>query len=237
MANLRIAEIFSSIQGEGIRAGTPSTFVRVSGCNLRCGWCDTQYASWRPEGPTLSADEIIEQVSMLEIEHVVLTGGEPMLFDPIVELTTLLNESGHTITIETAGTVYRELSCDLMSISPKLSNSSPGEAAGPGWNKRHEETRLSPNVLRRLTKRYSYQLKFVVDPDIPDFEANQIGEIDAILDQVGPVRSDRIILMAEGTDSETLHRRERMLVETCMNKGWRLTPRLHIDLFGNERGT
>src|SRR5687768_3452828 len=124
MSKLRIAEIFESIQGEGIWLGTPSTFVRVSGCNLRCVWCDTPYASWIPEGPTMSIDELLEKVRPT-ISHVVLTGGEPMLFDPIEELARRLKERGHIITIETAGTVYRELPCDLMSISPKLTHSTP----------------------------------------------------------------------------------------------------------------
>lgn len=132
MAGLRIAEIFTSLQGEGLWLGTPSTFVRISGCNLRCTWCDTPYASWNPEGSVRSVDEITNDVAGRNVAHIVLTGGEPMLFDPVEELASALRERGHTITIETAGTVFRELPCDLMSISPKLSNSTPGPEAGPG---------------------------------------------------------------------------------------------------------
>ncbi|MFY9234996.1 MAG: 7-carboxy-7-deazaguanine synthase QueE [Fimbriimonadaceae bacterium] len=235
MSKLRIAEIFSSIQGEGIWAGTPSTFVRISGCNLRCIWCDTPYASWKPEGPSMSLEEIVDQVTCHSIEHVVLTGGEPMLFDPVEHLAARLKARGHMLTIETAGTIHRELDCDLMSISPKLANSSPGGSAGPGWKERHETIRLNPQVLRELTFRYPYQLKFVVNPDLGI--DGQVGEIESLISSIGEGQPNRILLMAEGTDSETLHRRERMLVETCMKKGWLLTPRLHIDLFGNTRGT
>lgn len=234
MAGLRIAEIFTSIQGEGIWLGIPSTFVRISGCNLRCVWCDTPYASWSPEGPVRSVAEIADDVASRNVCHVVVTGGEPMLFDPVEDLVSSLKTRGHTITIETAGTVYRELPCDLMSISPKLGNSTPGDEAGPGWKERHERTRLDREPVRRLVQRYPYQLKFVVDPEN---SPGDIAEIEGLLAEVGPVQPDRILLMPEGTDSETIRRRGRKLVETCLSRGWRLTPRLHIDLFGNTKGT
>lgn len=228
---LRIAETFASIQGEGIWAGIPSTFVRVSGCNLRCVWCDTPYASWSPEGPTVTVADLVVQVERYGVRHVVLTGGEPMLFDPIEDLAGRLHEAGHKITIETAGTVYRELPCDLMSISPKLANSTPPPDSG--WAERHEKTRLDREPLRKLLGRYDCQLKFVVDPD----KGDDLGEIEELLKGLPPVEPDRVLIMPEGTDSETLHRRQRALVEPCMQRGWRLTPRLHVDLFGNKRGT
>ncbi len=228
---LRIAEIFASIQGEGIWAGIPSVFVRVSGCNLRCVWCDTPYASWSPEGPVLPLGDILGQVEGYGIRHVVLTGGEPMLFDPIEDLTSELKAKGHTITIETAGTVFRELPCDLMSISPKLANSTPPESSG--WAGRHDEIRLDREPLRQLIGHYDCQLKFVVNPEGGD----DIFEIEALLSELPSVPAERILLMPEGTDSETLHRRQKALVEPCMRRGWRLSPRLHVDLFGNKRGT
>lgn len=223
---LRIAEIFSSLQGEGLFLGVPSTFVRVSGCNLRCVWCDTPYASWNPEGPTLTLDEIVDQV---RARHVVVTGGEPMLFDAVVPLTQRLREMGRVITIETAGTVNRPVECDLMSISPKLWNSTPPSSSG--WDERHESTRRQPEVIRALMARYPYQLKFVVS------HARDLEEIDALLAEIGPADPERVLLMAEGIDSDTQLRRQRELVPLCLERGWRLTPRLHIDLFGNTRGT
>lgn len=228
---LRIAEIFASIQGEGLWVGTPSVFVRVSGCNLRCVWCDTPYASWSPEGPVVEIAEVVGQVEKSNVTHVVLTGGEPMLFDPIEELACQLKERGHTITIETAGTLYRDLPCDLMSISPKLSNSTP--PAESGWRDRHEATRTNIEVLRKLTTAYPYQLKFVVNPDVP----GDLPEIDALLAELGDIDPLRVLLMAEGIDAEIQRRRQRELAKICMERGWRLTPRMHIDLFGNTRGT
>jgi len=229
-SKLRIAEIFASIQGEGMWLGHPSTFVRVSGCNLRCRWCDTPYASWEPEGPVMEIDEIVQLVADNSPRHVVLTGGEPMLFDAIVLLAESLKRMDKTITIETAGTVFRELPCDLMSISPKLSGSTPDKESG--WRERHETTRLNLETLKNLQNTYRHQLKFVVNPE----EGDEIAEILDLLAKLGS-SIENVMIMAEGRDTETLHRRERMLVPICMQYGFRLTPRYQIDLFGDKRGT
>jgi 7-carboxy-7-deazaguanine synthase len=224
--SLRIAEIFTSIQGEGRWIGVPSTFIRVSGCNMRCAWCDTPYASWKPEGPTMATEDIVAKV---EANHVVLTGGEPMLFDGIEPLIEALNARGYVITVETAGTVFRDVDVDLMSISPKLANSTPPPDSG--WADRHEQTRLDRRPLRQLIERYDYQLKFVLQ------QPEEVAEIEAILAELPAIDPDRIFLMAEGIDRETLLRRQKDLVRVCLEKGWRLAPRLHIDLFGDTRGT
>jgi 7-carboxy-7-deazaguanine synthase len=154
-----------------------------------------------------------------------------MLFDPIVELSVKLRERGRTITIETAGTIYRELGCDLMSISPKLANSTPPEDSG--WRSRHESTRLDREPLKQLMAAYDCQLKFVVDPDQP----GDIEEIEGLLSRLPTIEPQKVFLMAEGIDSATLNRRMRNLVPICMERNWRLTPRLHVDLFGNTKGT
>ena len=228
---LRIAEMFTSVQGEGIYVGVPSVFIRVSGCNLRCGWCDTPYASWAPEGPVRELNDIAAEALGHQIQHIVLTGGEPMLFDAIGPLATALREGGRTITIESAGTVFREVECDLMSISPKLANSTPD--ADSGWVERHEATRLDRSPLEQLMGRYECQLKFLVDPDQP----GDIEEIEHLLGDLPGIAPERVLLMAEGTDSATLNRRRRLLAPICIERNWRLTPRLHVDLFGNTRGT
>lgn len=221
----KIAEIFDSIQGEGLLMGTPSTFVRLSGCNLRCVWCDTPYASWRPEGVTMELAEIVARPSR---RNVVITGGEPMIFEGIGELCEAMGQEAH-VTIETAGTAYREgLKCDLMSISPKLANSTPTD--DPAWRERHERTRRDRSPLLELTRSYPYQLKFVVTG------ASDLAEIDEIL---VPLKADpaRILLMPEGTEAESLRERMKDLVPICMARGWRLCPRLHIELYGNTKGT
>src|ERR1700674_3462346 len=100
---MKISEIFYSIQGEGILAGVPSVFIRTSGCNLRCVWCDTPYTSWAPEGTDMSVANILSHVVAT---HGVVTGGEPMIAPDIVALTEALRAANKHITIETAGTVF-----------------------------------------------------------------------------------------------------------------------------------
>src|SRR4051812_42191805 len=121
-----ISEIFYSVQGEGSLVGVPSIFVRTTGCNLRCSWCDTPYTSWNPVGDEFSVAAILERTAQYAAaRHVVITGGEPMIAPGVVDLSERMRERGMHITFETAGTVYAPVACDLMSISPKLSNSTP----------------------------------------------------------------------------------------------------------------
>src|SRR5947209_8183444 len=145
---MKIAEIFFSIQGEGRLAGVPSAFVRTSGCNLRCAWCDTDYTSWQPEGEHLSVTAILDRLVEYPTKHVVVTGGEPMLLPEVVDLCAGLRERGYHITIETAATVFRPVVCHLASLSPKLSNSTPWQREGGRWALRHEQHRLRPDVIR-----------------------------------------------------------------------------------------
>jgi 7-carboxy-7-deazaguanine synthase len=223
---LKIAEIFYSIQGEGSLVGVPSVFVRASGCNLRCAWCDTPYTSWRPEGADVPLDQILGRVKAHPARHVVVTGGEPMIAPDIAPLTQGLRSLGMHITIETAGTVFASVACDLMSISPKLSNSTPeGE-----WAARHDRLRIQPAVLRELMARYQYQLKFVIE------KRADVEEARALVEQLGADRA-RVILMPEGTDRDRLRERSVWLAEICKEEGFRLSPRLHVDLYGNRRGT
>lgn len=231
---MRISEWFYSIQGEGSLVGIPSVFVRTSGCNLRCGWCDTPYASWKPEGEERSVAEIMAEVQRHPARHVVLTGGEPMIAKELPELAARLREAGYHITIETAGTVMPEgIACDLASISPKLSNSTPSlERAGEGWVKRHEETRLQPAVLRAWAEQYEVQWKFVISNEQDLMEAHEV------LESIGTtIEPSQVLLMPEGTSVEAIQGRYPLLIEACKKHGYRLSPRLHIDLFGNKRGT
>lgn len=227
---LRIAETFESIQGEGFWTGRRSIFVRLSGCNLRCIWCDTPYASWEPEGPVRSVPDTLDELLSSPIKDVVVTGGEPMLFEGVVPLCAGLREGGKIITIETAGTVARTLSCDLMSISPKLRHSTP---IGTDWEARHEDLRLNLDVLRNLITSYDHQLKFVVNPEHDEPGVDEITELLQALN----ADAANVILMPEGTDTETLHRRSKLLEPICKELGFTLGQRLHIDLFGNTRGT
>jgi len=226
---VRICEIFESIQGEGLLAGVPSLFIRASGCNLRCAWCDTPYASWAPEGEEWSVNRLAARVRESRLRHVVITGGEPMIFADLVPLTHSLKEEGRHITIETAGTVDADVACDLMSISPKMSNSTPHGIEGGRWVEIHERARLRVDVLRRLTARYDYQLKFVVSA--PD----DLGEICSLAERLG-APPERVLLMPQGVTAEELRERSLWLVDLCRETGFRYCPRLHIFLYGNRRG-
>jgi 7-carboxy-7-deazaguanine synthase len=226
---VKIAEIFYSIQGEGTLAGIPSVFVRTSGCNLRCVWCDTPYTSWAPEGAQMTVAEIVTAVAAFPAGHVVVTGGEPMIAPDIGELTAALGDAGLHITIETAGTVFAPVRCDLMSISPKLANSTPRERDGGRWAAQHERLRRQPDVLRLLMAEYDYQLKFVIAA--PD----DLGEVEELVAELGATR-DRVMLMPEGVDSGTLSERGRWLAEICKERGYRFSPRLHVMLWGDRRG-
>ena len=223
---MKIAELFYSIQGEGSLVGVPSVFIRTSGCNLRCAWCDTPYTSWRPEGADLALTRILDEVKAHPARHVVVTGGEPMIAPEIVPLTERLHGLGLHITIETAGTVFAPVACDLMSISPKLSNSTPeGDCAA-----RHDRLRIQPAVLLELMARYEYQLKFVIG------KPAEVEEARALVEQLGAARA-RVILMPEGTDRDRLRERSVWLAEVCKEEDFRFSPRLHVDLYGNRRGT
>ncbi len=226
---MKIAEIFYSIQGEGMLAGTPSAFVRTSGCNLRCVWCDTPYTSWEPTGEEMALEEILARVTRFRTHYTVVTGGEPMIAPQVVPLTEALRQMGQHVTIETAGTVFAPVDCHLMSISPKMSNSTPVERDEGRWAATHDRLRLQTGVLRRLMSAYEYQLKFVLQRE------DDLGEIKGLVDELH-ANPQRVVLMPEGTDADVLRERATWLVEICKQEGFRFSPRLHIDLYGNRRG-
>lgn len=232
---MRISEIFHSVQGEGLMAGVPSVFIRTSGCNLRCRWCDTPYTSWNPEGESMELDAIMTRVLGYGCRHAVLTGGEPMVASGIHELAAALRAEGIHITIETAATIApRGIAFDLASLSPKLANSTPNHSSAGAWSARHEETRLNPGVIRQWLEEGPAQIKFVVSA------VEDLPEIEELLNAVGAVPGftrDRVLLMPEGTDAQGLREKGPVLAEICIEHGFRFAPRLHIELFGNTRGT
>ena len=224
-----IAEVFASIQGEGQYTGVPSAFVRTSGCNLRCWFCDTPETSWRPVGEHREWRDVVEEVVGLECPHVVVTGGEPMLQPGVVPLTRSLRERGYVVTIETAGTVDAEVEADLMSISPKLGNSTPRDDAT--WASRHDATRDAPGVIERWIADFDYQLKFVVD------RPGDVDEVESYVGRFAAVDPERVWLMPQGVTSEEIAERAGWIREAAESRGWRVSPRLQIELWGNRPGT
>ena len=226
---MKIAEIFYSIQGEGTLVGVPSVFIRTSGCNLRCTWCDTPYTSWQPEGVDQSLEQILQTTAQYGASHVVVTGGEPMIAPGIVTLTQQLRAARLHITIETAGTVYASVACDLMSISPKLENSIPWDREGGRWAAQHNRLRWQPDVLKQLISEYPYQLKFVIAAP------EDIAEVDRMRQELGSPPA-QVVLMPEGVTREAMQQRGVWLAEICKTTGYRFSPRLHVDLWGDKRG-
>jgi 7-carboxy-7-deazaguanine synthase len=227
---MRISEIFHSLQGEGELAGVPSVFVRTVGCNLRCVWCDTRYA-WTG-GEAFTVEQIAEAVVAYPTRFCVLTGGEPMLAEGIHDLAARLQTQGRHVTIETSGTLPPDgVACSLASISPKLSNSTPPAGSAGEWSARHERERLRPEAVREWLRGYPYQLKFVVRGE------EDLAEIAGLLAALGlPVPPEKVLLMPEGTDRETLAARVPFVLEACRRYGYRYCPRLHIEWFGNRKG-
>ncbi len=259
-----IAEIFRSWQGEGHLAGAESLFVRLSGCNLRCRFCDTPYASWSPEGEDLSVDEVLDRLKTLDESGprtelvlqeallrrlrserllridaaghfsgplpAVITGGEPFLSGELGKLCAELRRQGRHITIETSGTIYASVACDLMSISPKLSNSTPSPDGDPRWTWRHETTRYAPDVVRRLTAEYEYQIKFVID------HPADIDEVEQYLAEVSTIDRRRVWLMPQGVCADDLAEKAAWLEPLCREHGFEYCPRWQVEWFSARRG-
>jgi 7-carboxy-7-deazaguanine synthase len=228
---MRIAEIFHSVQGEGRLVGVPSVFVRTSGCNLRCWFCDSGYTSWQPEGENLSIPGILARMAAYPTRHAVVTGGEPLIAADIEELCANLRQRDYHITIETAATVFKPVECDLASLSPKLSNSTPWQREEGRHAERHERLRLRPDVILAFMERSDYQLKFVID------QPADVDEVRELLKLLPDVDHAKVLLMPQGVTAEELRARGVWLIEECKKLGFRFCPRLHIELFGNRRGT
>jgi len=181
----------------------------------------------------MEIEEIADKVEEYACGHVVLTGGEPMVAKGIHQLAARLKQLGKHITIETAATILpEEIACDLASLSPKLSNSTPDEEVAGAWRDRHEKRRLQPQVIRDWIQDYNYQLKFVVASE------NDLEEIRELLSAVGAeITPAKILLMPEGTDVRTIRKRSLELIDICKRHGYRYCDRLHIHLFGNTKGT
>jgi len=252
-----INEIFYSLQGEGFLAGVPSVFVRVAGCPLRCRWCDTKYA-WEPTaGTEYRVREVVGAVERWPCRFVVVTGGEPMANSELPELAQRLKAAGEHVTIETAGIAYvPNLPCDLMSISPKLSNSipdpedrglAPTPAVGVGGtedtslaptpavgvrgteDRKHKFLRLDIAVLRKLIHDHEYLLKFVVDSE------DDLPEIERTIEEIGDVDPEKVMLMPQAATRDELLRKAPMVAELCKQTGFAFSQRLQILLYDGQR--
>ena len=222
-------EIFTSIQGEGASAGRPSTFVRLSLCNLACSWCDTKYTwDWEQYDPkveitALDCSAVAARVVELGVENVVVTGGEPLMQQaPLADLAGELTQRGHRIEVETNGTFAPRPSLQThvsqWNVSPKLENS-----GNPVGRRRLDEP------LEWFAASDNAWFKFVVETP------TDLEEVDCLLARL-KVPSERVILMPQGTSPEALRERSAWLAPLCSDRGYRFSTRMHILIWGDERG-
>ena len=233
---MKICEEYDSIQGEGKYIGVPSRFIRTTGCNLRCAWknpdssittCDTPFTSWNAEkGYELDLENTLKELRNTNIRHVVITGGEPILQKDLGEVSGNLLENDYHVTIETNATIYVEVPEDVfMSLSPKLRSS----YAGSGNEVRlHERNNHFIEPLRQWVANNDYQLKLVVN------NGRDIEEILEIVKQIG-ASPDRVYLMPQGTTRRQFNERKDLIAGYCKDYGFKYSPRLHIDLWGDRR--
>ena len=222
-------EIFYSLQGEGATAGTPTVFLRLATCNLTCTWCDTKYTwdwgnhEYDREVVNLSRQEVEERILGYECSHLVITGGEPLLQQRELEpLVVSLKPRGFYCEVETNGTLVPggELigAVSQWNVSPKLANSG-----------NQSDRREVPKALKAFRNLESSYFKFVlVEP--ADAEA-----VCALVKRY-EIPSDRVILMPEGVTPQTVAERGEWVAEVCAQLGFRFSTRLHILLWGDQRG-
>ena len=240
-----LGEAYTCLQGEGKYIGIPHILLRVTGCRLRCqfanSFCDTPYASWKPEKGKYTLNDVVKfYEDNSQIKHTMITGGGPTIHSKLLqELCYIGKMHGHTITIETEGSEFVPTAGDLISLSPKLSNSTPRPGTWmpfaerevtEGDRKKHEKWRCNYDAMKDLiTKHSDYQLKPVISNEQ---DLNEVEDLQNILG----IPNDKVWLMPEGLVAEELNKRRRWLMELCQNYGYNFSDRLHIIAYGDKRG-
>jgi 7-cyano-7-deazaguanosine (preQ0) biosynthesis protein QueE len=227
---LPISEIFFSIQGEGVNIGKPSIFIRFYFCNLSCIWCDSKY-TWENQDKAkegidyflMDIQEILNYISKFDCNRVVITGGEPLLHqEKLKNLLKELKNKGFYIEIETNGTIKPKEEIiklvDLFNVSPKLSNS-----------KVDYKLRIRNEVLKVFSEINNSIFKFVIC-DVKDLD-----EVDELVKKLN-IKKEKVYLMPEGTDEKTIKEKSLWLIDESKKRNYNFTTRLHILMFGNQRG-
>jgi len=231
---MQVAEIFYSLQGEGKLTGLPSAFVRLAGCKLHCKYCDTPDAKKADSAVSTTAEQVVKQLLSYPTSFIVVTGGEPLLTFELEILCTKLRNAGRHVTLETAASIERLVDADLVSISPKLSNSTPFD---PVLARQHEALRLNLPAIgafieqthREITE---FQLKFVLE------KPEDVLEVQDILSNfTGLFEPADVLLMPQASNREQLASRSGWVAELCKQHGYRFCDRLQIRLYGNQPGT
>ena len=242
---LPINEMYTCLQGEGKLLGIPHILIRVSGCRLRCqfadSFCDTPYSSWKPEKGKFTYQDVHEFFEKhSHIHHTMITGGGPTLHGKMLQkLCEIAKKHYQYITIETEGSEFVSTMGDLISLSPKLSNSTPrpgttmpftGKIVTEGDMKKHEKWRTNYEAMKQLIEHHpDYQLKPVISNEE---DLQEVKELQKILD----IPNEKVYLMPEGLEPKQLKERRRWLMDLCVREGYNFTDRLHIIAYGDTRG-
>lgn len=227
---IRICEVLKTIQGEGKLQGIPSVMIRLIGCNLNCEWCDTTEILKSNEIDIYNEEKLLEMLEYYHCSHVIITGGEPAICPELAQLTRLLKSNGYHITVETNGTLYVDFECDLISISPKLSNSIPYKSGDSHVIKQHNERRINITAIQNYIQAHDYQIKFVCRDLDSDFE-----EVKDILKQIRTYQLENIMIMPLADTKETLERVQRGIVRKCVKNGFRYANRLQLQIWNNVK--
>ena len=244
---LPVLELYTAVQSEGSRQGYPTIVVRTTGCTHRCyfgegGWCDSWYTSIYPEKGTYCFDDIIKMYDdHPHIKEMMLTGGSPTMHPALVnELTHFAHEREIFITIETEGSHFlpTDYPINLLSISPKFSNSVPvigavtpqGEIVDERMIKKHNSKRMNIEAIKQSIEYHSdYHIKPVIDKEL-----SMIPEVDEMIEKLG-IPAEKIWAMPAGDDRESLFESYPIVMNFVRDKGWRFTGRSHIMAFNTER--
>lgn len=222
-------EIFHSIQGEGVYAGKPAVFIRLALCNLACAWCDTRYTwDWgcydqRKEVMTISLDGAEEAIRRHGCRSLVVTGGEPLLQQrQLLPLLERLKVSAFWIEFETNGTILPgeklQTLVDHWSVSPKLENSGNPVPA-----------RENPEAYRLFRDLPSAHFKYVIE------RASDLAELRSLVEKYNLSR-EKVVLMPQAQDRDTLIEKSRWLIEVCKSEGYLFSTRLQVLVWGDRRG-
>lgn len=226
-AELVVSEVFGpTFQGEGPSLGRRCGFVRLGRCDLACSWCDTPYTwDWERHDPAvelerMQVDDIVDQLAGMGVRRVVVTGGEPLLQQrPLAILLQHCADRGWAVEIETAGHHEPRFDVGLVerfNVSPKLAHS--GNPL---------ERRMRPDVLRALEATGRAAFKFVVADPV------DLDEVQAIVNDCGLTD---VWVMPEGTDVSAIVAGMQALAQPVLARGWNLTTRAHVLVWGNRRG-
>ena len=223
--DLRVCEIFYSIQGEGPSVGKPAVFLRLSGCNLRCTWCDSKF-TWE-QLPFSKIADVVKEIKKYPVKHLIITGGEPtMQQEGIVELLKKLK--GYTVELETNGSIPLKIGkmFNQINCSPKLESSGNKPYKLQILPSEKYQSKRS-NVKGQMSK---VIYKFVIG------KKSDLNEMKEYCEKY-KIPKDRTYLMPLGVTKETIGKTSAWLIETCKKEGYNFSPRLHIMIWGNKRAT